>query len=487
MKKKLTRRNFLLGTAGATTGIALTGLDGTTPLADVDPKTGQMRGKIPVRPPTLIVENKAELPPKRGLRAVVVGGGWGGLTIAKHLKRRVPEMEVVLIEQRSLFMSCPISNLWLAGLVDFDFITHSFVDAARNNNYIFFHGTVLDVDRDKRIVYTEKGYMDYDYLILSPGIDYDYGAIGVHDVQERDALMKRYPAAFKPGSEHITLKQKVDSFEKGLFVLTVPSGNYRCLPAPYERTCMIASVFKRKKIPAKVLLLDHNHDIKIKGVGFHNAFNELYKDYVEYVPSVSLVKVDVEGKSVSDEFDEYKFDDAAIYPRIRAHGLIEHLGLVQDASPQMEARIDMHRNNIHDDRHVYVIGDARSTGWSKSGSTAQAEARYVARVIANRIRGIEIPWESPDTTCYSMVGAEPMEAIYFGSKYLPPQSAGTAMDNERFRDYWIDTGAAFAWRDRNMSRSPEMGDEMIGWALTHYAEMFESAEMFPTNEENESS
>ena len=487
MKKKLTRRNFLLGTAGASAGIAFTGVDGTTPLADVDPNTGKMRGKIPVRPPTLIVENKAELPPKRGLRAVVVGGGWGGLTIAKHLKLRTPEMEVVLIERRSLFMSCPISNLWLAGLVDFDFITHSFVDASRNNNYIFFHATVLDVDREKRIVYTEKGYMESDYLVLSPGIDYDYAAIGVHDVQERQELMRQFPAAFKPGSEHITLKQKIDSFERGIFVLTVPSGNYRCLPAPYERTCMIASVFKRKKIPAKVLLLDHTHDIKIKGVGFHAAFDELYKDYVEYVPSVSLIKVDVEGKSVSDEFDEYRFDDAAIYPRIRASRLIEHLGLVQDASPQMEARIDMHRNNIHDDRHVYVIGDSRSTGWSKSGSTAQAEARYVARVIANRIKGVEIPWESPDTTCYSMVGAEPMEAIYFGSKYLAPQSAGTAMDNERFRDYWIDTGAAFAWRDRNMNRSRDMGDEMIGWALTHYAEMFEGAQMFPSSDENDSS
>ena len=138
----------------------------------------------------------------------------------------------------------------------------------------------------------------------------------------------------------------------------------------------------------------------------------------------------------------------------------------------------MHRNHIHDDRHVYVIGDSRSTGYSKSGSTAQAEARYVAKVIAGRIKGVEIPWESPDTSCYSMVGAEPMEAIYFGSKYLHPQSAGTAMDNERCRDYWIDSGVAFAWRDRNMNRSAEMGHEMIGWALTHYAEMFGSAEMF---------
>ena len=168
---------------------------------------------------------------------------------------------------------------------------------------------MLDVDREKRIVYTEKGYMEYDYLVLSPGIDYDYGAIGVHDHEQRQTLMARYPAAFKPGSEHITMKQKVETFEKGLFLLTVPSGNYRCLPAPYERTCMIASVFKRKKIPAKVLLLDHTHDIKIKGVGFHAAFDELYKDYVEYVPSVSLIEVDLDRKSVSDEFDELSSGD----------------------------------------------------------------------------------------------------------------------------------------------------------------------------------
>ena len=155
MGKNLSRRKFLMGTAGATAGMALTGLNGKTALADVDPNTGLMRDGIPIQKPTIIVENKAELPPKRGLRAVVVGGGWGGLTIAKHLKLRGPEMEVVVIERRSMFMSCPISNLWLAGLVDFDFITHSFVDAAQNNNYLFFQATVLDVDREMRIVYTE--------------------------------------------------------------------------------------------------------------------------------------------------------------------------------------------------------------------------------------------------------------------------------------------------------------------------------------------
>jgi len=461
-KTKISRRQFLTASAGAAAGAAV---------ALGSRSVGAVQSSAPAL--TILAQNRADLPAVEGLRAVVVGGGWGGLTIAKYLKIHSPEMDVVLVERRSIFMSCPISNLWLADLVDYSFLTHSFLDAARNNNYTFFNATVLDVDRDKRRVHTEKGYIDYDYLVLSPGIDYDYGAIGVHDPAEQIALMSHFPAAFKPGSEHITLKRKVENFTGGLFLLTVPSGNYRCLPAPYERACMIASVLKRKKIKGKVILLDHNHDIKIKGEGFHAAFEELYKDYIEYYPSITIVGVDVENKTVIDEFDDYRFDDAAIYPRIRGSKLIETLGLVNDTSPQKEARINQYRNNLIDDERVYVIGDSRSTGYSKSGSTAQAEARYVARVIAARIKGEEIEWQSPYTSCYSMVGAEPMEAIYFGSEYLPPQADITAMSMERTISSWTDTGAAFAWRDRNMLRSAEMGEEMIGWAITHYKEMFE--------------
>ena len=89
----------------------------------------------------------ADLPKARGPRVVVVGGGWSGLTIAKYLKRENPKFDVVMIEKRAMFMSCPISNLWLADVVDLEFIHRSYLDAARNGNYIFFNATVVDVDR----------------------------------------------------------------------------------------------------------------------------------------------------------------------------------------------------------------------------------------------------------------------------------------------------------------------------------------------------
>ena len=59
----------------------------------------------------------AEIVP-RGLkrRVVIVGGGWGGLTAARHLRELTPELDVVLVEKNAAFRSLPLSNKWLVGL-----------------------------------------------------------------------------------------------------------------------------------------------------------------------------------------------------------------------------------------------------------------------------------------------------------------------------------------------------------------------------------
>ena len=461
MRKTISRRGFLKGSTSAIVGAA--GL-----AAGAGAGSQVSHGAAP----TALITRHADIPAAKGTRAVVVGGGWGGLTMAKYLKKEAPDWDVVLIESHATFMSCPVSNLWLAGLIDLEFISHSYLTAAKNNNYIYFNATVIDVDRSERVVYTSGGQLTYDYLILAPGIDYDWPAVGMLDPEEIHLLHTHYPAAFKPGSEHLTLKRKIDEFEKGLFVLTVPSGNYRCLPGPYERACMIASVFKRKKLKAKVLLLDFNPKVKIKAEGFMAAFQELYKDYLEYVPSVTVHRVDVLNKTVIGEFDDYQFDDASIYPRVRGALLIETLGLVAESSPQKEARINLFRNHLHDDLRVYVIGDSRPMGYSKSGSTANDEAKYVAKVIVGLDKGKKLEWKGPYTSCYSMVNADPPEAIYFGSQYLPPLIAHTPMDMERTVKAWIERGSAFAWRDQNMNRSPEMGQAMYAWAYGYYKDLF---------------
>ncbi|PJA57680.1 MAG: sulfur oxidation protein, flavocytochrome C [Rhodocyclales bacterium CG_4_9_14_3_um_filter_68_10] len=404
---------------------------------------------------------KAALPRAKGPRLVIVGGGTSGLTIAKHAKKEYPKFDIVLVEKRDMYSSCFSSNLWYAGLINLEFLAdHSFLDAARNNHYIYFNATATGLDRAGRKLITSEGEIDYDFLVVAPGISYDYNRIGVKDEDTIDALRTGYPGGFISPTEHVTIRRKVQEFEGGLFLQYVPNGNYRCLPGPYERACMIASHIKKNKLKGKVLVLDANPEITIKKDGFHAAFKELYNGIVEYKPGSAITGVDLEKKTVKTEFDSYRFEDASIYPGVRASTLIEHLGLMDAKSPQKEALISQLKYNYIGDERVYVTGDSRPHPYSKSANTANTEGKYVAKVLAARAQGKDITWYSPRTVCYSMVNANPPEAISVDAGYVLNKE-GTAVGG-----FSPDT-KLFEKRDAAKGRGT------LEWARGMYRAMFE--------------
>ncbi|MCL5669443.1 MAG: NAD(P)/FAD-dependent oxidoreductase [Gammaproteobacteria bacterium] len=441
-KNKLSRRSFIKLTGAA---LAAGTAGGLPDMAQAAPK-GVSAGK------------KAYLPKAKGPRVVVVGGGTAGLTIAKYLKKENPKFDVVLVEKRAMYTSCFSSNLWYADVINLEFLAHSFLDAAKNGGYTFFNATCIGADRAGRKLITNEGEIAYDYLVLTPGIDYDYAKIGVNDPDTEYRLRTEYPAGWMMGTEHVTLKRKIQNFKGGVFIQTVPGGNYRCLPAPYERACMIASVFKKNKIKGKVLVLDHNPDITIKKDGFHAAFNELYKDIIEYAPSITITSVDVDKKTINTEFDSYQFDDAAIYPNIRGSKLLETLGVMDSKSLQKEARIDVLKYNVIGDERVYIAGDSRPMPFSKSANTANTEGRYVAKVIAAHAAGKKIDWQTPTTTCYSMVNANPKEAISVDARY--------AYDAEKKEFSFSKDTKMF------QERSADQGKATLEWAQGIYNDLF---------------
>lgn len=452
MSKRLSRRDFVKFSGATLAGAAMAGLAGASETSDKTTPVKALKASALVS-----TGQKATLPKAKGPRVVVVGGGTSGLTVARYLKKENRDFDVVLVEKRAIYTSCFASNLWYPNLIDMDFLTHSFLEAAKFGDYIFFSATCIGLDRDSRTLVTDQGEIYYDYLVLAPGIDYDYAKIGVTDPETEYRLRIEYPAGWTMGTEHVTIKEKIQTFKDGVFVHTVPGGNYRCLPAPYERACMIASVFKRNKIKGKILILDHNPDITIKKEGFHAAFNELYKDIIEYQPSANITSVDPEKKTIETEFDSYQFDDACIYPNVRASKLIETLGLVHPESPQKEANIDVFKYNVIGDEHVYVAGDSRPMGFSKSANTANTEGKYVAKVIAAHAKGKDINWVSPRTECYSMVSAHPMLAIAI--------DAGYAYDAEK---------EAFGFDDVKvfLDRDIEKGKKTLEWAKGIYSDLF---------------
>ncbi|MDH3388708.1 MAG: NAD(P)/FAD-dependent oxidoreductase [Gammaproteobacteria bacterium] len=446
MKKSdnFSRRRFIQAGGAVLAGGAV----GATPATATAAESGD--SAQPAAPALHKLLRKAAIPAARGARAVVVGGGWSGLTMAKYLKRFNPGFDVILIDRQSAFVSFPVSNAWLADQVTLEFLSHSFFEAANNHGYLFMQATVLGFDRETRRVYTERGYVEYDYLVLAPGIEYDYSRIGVDDTVAQNLLFHRYPGGFVTSSELLTIKQKIHRFNGGTFVLTVPNGDYRCSAAPYERACMVAAVFKRRRIRAKVLLLDMNSEITIKKAGFTRAFEQLYGDFIQYLPSSEISSVDIEGRNIATEFDEYPFDDAIIYPPVRASSLLEEAGIDNPLDPQKAANTDPFRYHLVDDERVYVTGDSRAQPFSKGGHTAHSEAQYVAEVIAAHARGFEVRWRSPQTMCFSAVDIEPLRAMSIITYYKFDKHSGLfAFDRTHLMDKWDTQGgqASLAWAE----------------------------------------
>ena len=394
-------------------------------------------------------------------RIVVVGGGWAGLALAKDVKHRVPHAEVTMVERRNHFVSCPMSNEWLVDLVDLEFLTHSYLDAANNNNYTYLHAEVIDVDKKHNILKTSMGDVGYDYLVFAVGIDYDYEDWTQGDKVLEQRFKTQYPAAFIPGSEHITLKEKIHNFKGGNFVLTVPSGNYRCLAAPYERACLIADYFDKHNIEGKVILLDANNDIKIKADGFHSAFKELYKDRIEYQSSVEIESIDLEKKIITTGFDDIAFDDASFYPNVKAPYLLEKLSMTrQTPYNRVEADINQYTYKFRGSDNIYACGDVRPMGFSKSGNTAYSEGLNLSKMIADEIAGRTPVWQSPVTTCFSILRTKPEKCISLYTEYAYDKKGGML-----FKDNITDE----AWKTNGLGKARVA----YGWAESMYSNMFD--------------
>ncbi len=355
-------------------------------------------------------------------RVIVCGGGFGGLTTAKYIKEFYPEAEVMLIEKNSHFTSCPYSNLWLGGIegTSLQELSYSYLQAANNFGYRFVNETVTAIDKKAQTVTTDGQTYAYDRLVLAGGIEYDYDKLFADKEIAKECYM-HYPPAMKPGSEHLSLKNKVENFSGGNFIVTVPAGGYRCPPAPYERACMIANYFKKNGIKGKVLLLDPREKPGAKPEGFLYVFKHLYADYIEYMPMSEIKDIDAANKRLTIErFNketylyetrELPMDEGNIIPPMKAAKLVELAGIKR--TPHGWAQLEKLGFASVSDPRVYVVGDSGGHPFPKSGHMANSCGYIAAKHIAYAMQGkaVDKRADMPSNICYSMVGENPLEGI----------------------------------------------------------------------------
>lgn len=408
----LDRRQFLAGSVGASASLLT---------ACATPNTSHTSATAPV---PFLVGNPGEtlIAKRKAPRVVVCGGGWGGLSAAKNIRKLAPQAEVILLERNPLFFSCPMSNKWLVDLVDEQFLTHDYLQVSELHGYRFIQCEITQIDRTAKRVHTSLGHLDYDLLVLSPGIRYGYETWFGNDRRAAEATRARFPGAYIPSAEHLALKRALHAFKGGEWVMTLPPPPQRCPPSPYERACMVAWWFKTRKIKGHITILDHKDGIRPIGVGFREAFRDLYGDLITYVPNAQVQEIDPFAKRIKTSVGDKKFDHAVIMAPHQAGDLAWKAGAVglnAQGKPAGWADVDPQMLTMKSDPNVYVIGDAVGLVspqpsflyYPKAGHVANAHGKIVAGYIAERLAGRQPQTALPDNLCFMWVNGQPREAI----------------------------------------------------------------------------
>ena len=335
-------------------------------------------------------------------RVVVIGGGYGGATAARHIKLWAPDIDVTLVERGDTFVSCPISNLVLGGNTQIGNITLGY-DALRSRGVRIVRDEAIGVDAGARQVRLAGGTtLAYDRLIVSPGIDFIYDQLpGLQSAEAQNRVLH----AWKAGPQTVALRKQLEAMrDGGVFVFQFPTAPYRCPPGPYERVCQVADYFKRAKPKSKIIVLDANPDLVSKKGLFLAAWNGLYKGMIDYRPNSELADVDVKGMAVKLTFDSVKGDVLNVVPPHGAGTIARQAGLI--TANQRWCGVDWLTMESVAVKGVHVLGDSTlsAPGMPKSASMTNQHAKVCAAAVIAMIKGQPVNSQPMMmNTCYSFV------------------------------------------------------------------------------------
>jgi sulfide dehydrogenase [flavocytochrome c] flavoprotein chain len=340
-------------------------------------------------------------------RLVIVGGGFGGASAARFARINYPEVEVTLVEPWPTFVTCPYGNLILGGKRTLPQITHSY-DGLRARGVNVVQDRAADIDPVAKTVTLESGtVLEYDKLVVSPGIGLRWGAVEGYD----EAASQIFPHAWMggDGSQITLLRQQLEAMPQGGVVgLAIPGNPFRCPPGPYERISMIAHYLKEANPTAKILAFDAKEGFSKQGL-FQDTWSELYGDMIEWIPGNEdgkIVRVDVENKLfISDFGEEHRVDVGNVIPPqyaasiVRDTGLADESGWVPVNSRTFEAAAAP---------DVHVIGDANiAPPMPKSGYIANSTSKTAVAAALADVTGREAPTDPVYfNTCYSHGGED---------------------------------------------------------------------------------
>ena len=359
----------------------------------------------------------------------------------------------MLVDRETAFVSCPLSNLVLAGSRKMSDITVSY-EGLRQRGVSVVNDEVLGIDPVKRRArFNKMADQSFDRIILSPGVDFDYDTVQGYDEASRKTVLH----AWKAGPDTLRLRAQLEAMpDGGVFVICVPLTPYRCPPGPYERACQVAWYFKNHKPRSKVVILDANPDIASKPALFRKAFNETYKGMIEYQPNSRVTELDAKALTVTTELgDRVKGSVLNVLPQMSAGQVARKSGLVN--ANNRWCAVDWLTMESTVAPGVHVLGDATlsASAMPKSGHMANQHGKAAAAAIIEAFNGRPAVAPMMANTCYSFIDDSKVVHVASVHRYVAekktmepvPGSGGLSSEANALEGVYANTWARTIWSD----------------------------------------
>lgn len=358
-------------------------------------------------------------------KVVVVGGGVGGCTAAKYLKKLDPSLNVTLVEPKTHYTSCFMSNEVLSGDRTIDSITFSYSELKDKYGVNLVTDTAMDIDPVSKQVKTGSGTsLNYDVCVVSPGVDFKWEEIEGYGPKVAENITHAWFA----GPQTTTMRNQLLAMpDGGRVIIVAPPHPYKCPPGPYERASQIAMYCKHHKPKSKILILDPKKKFS-KAKLFKQGWTQHYgfgtdNSMIEWVGVQDGGKVqalDPSTGALTADGGVFEGDVVNIIPPQKA-GKIAYAGdLVEDEWCPVNKRT--FESKRHKD--IYVLGDASSASkMPKSAYAANSQAKVAVAAIIAKFAGEEPGDPTYVNTCYSIIAED--HGISVAAVYQLSEDGGT--------------------------------------------------------------
>lgn len=349
-------------------------------------------------------------------RTVILGGGFGGVAAATHLRRLLgPEHEVVIVDRGDTFMM-GLRKLWaLVGIAPME-------EGQRRLSALSRHGIevvqaeVDSIDPAKRAARTSRGELTADYLVV---------ALGAETRPELVAGLQHHAHDIWRASGVPAAAAALQELRAGRIVILIAGAPYPCPPAPYECAMLVHEYLQTRGRRGEVqLTVATVQPLLLPNAGREGSdwlARQLAERGIAYQTGKRLQGV--EGGAVRFEDGSLPFDLLIAVPPHRPPAVVRDSGLTGDAD---WISVDPGTLATSFER-VYAVGDctqirlANGLPLPKAGIIAELEGTRVAEAIAAEVLrgGIAPPFDGRGY-CFMEMGRHEATLIE-GDFYAQPE------------------------------------------------------------------